>query len=71
MGVEYFNYMESFVGNSGLFGVYVNGKWVIGFVESCYGVFGVILVYVDFFNSYFFFFKGVFLFVNLKVYVNM
>ena len=31
----YFNYVERFVGDSGLLGAHANGKWVTGFAEDC------------------------------------
>jgi hypothetical protein len=34
-GNAYFNYVESFVGNSDLLGAHENGRWVIGFAEDC------------------------------------
>lgn len=38
LGNDYFNYAEQFVGNSGLLGAHVNGKWVTGFAESCHSI---------------------------------
>ncbi|EJC6798641.1 hypothetical protein RGL59_004389 [Vibrio parahaemolyticus] len=35
VGNEYFNYVERFVGDSGLLGAHANGKWVTGFAEDC------------------------------------
>ena len=34
-GVEYFNYVEEFVGNSSLLGAHENGLWAQGFAEDC------------------------------------
>lgn len=52
LGAEYFNYIENFVGNSGLLGAHANGKWVTGFAETCHSVLSAYVVHVNFLNSY-------------------
>ncbi|WP_047552190.1 hypothetical protein [Methylotenera sp. G11] len=51
-GAEYFNYVESFVGTSGLLGAHANGKWVTGFAETCHSVLDAVLAHHDFLNSH-------------------
>ncbi|MBY6209373.1 MULTISPECIES: hypothetical protein [Halomonas] len=52
LGVSYFNFIENFVGNSGLLGAHVNGKWVTGFAETCYSVLKAFVVHVNFLRSH-------------------
>lgn len=52
LGASYFNFIENFVGNSGLLGAHVNGKWVTGFAETCYSVLKAFVVHVNFLRSY-------------------
>ena len=52
LGAEYFNYMENFVGNSGLLGAHANGKWVTGFAETCHSVLCALLGHASFLNSH-------------------
>lgn len=52
IGAEYFNYVESFVGSSGLLGAHVNGKWVTGFAETCHAVLGALIHHHNFLRSY-------------------
>ena len=71
LGAEYFNYMENFVGNSGLLGAHANGKWVTGFAESCHSVLGAILVHVDFLKSHSLVMSGALSSISPKAYANM
>ncbi|MAZ86102.1 MAG: hypothetical protein CL693_00450 [Cellvibrionaceae bacterium] len=52
LGASYFNFIESFVGNSGLLGAHVNGKWVTGFAETCHSVLKAFVVHVSFLRSH-------------------
>ena len=52
LGTSYFNFIENFVGNSGLLGAHVNGKWVTGFAETCHSVLKAFVVHVNFLRSY-------------------
>ena len=51
-GNTYFNYVESFVGNSGLLGAHVNGKWVTGFAETCHAVLESYILHIKFLRSH-------------------
>jgi hypothetical protein len=37
-GNKYFNYVEDFVGNSGLLGAHKNSTWINGFAEDCFAI---------------------------------
>ena len=52
LGTEYFNYIENFVGNSGLLGAHANGKWVTGFAETCHSVLHAYVIHANFLDSY-------------------
>lgn len=52
LGTKYFNFIENFVGNSGLLGAHANGKWVTGFAETCHSVLKAFVVHVNFLRSY-------------------
>ncbi|ELU3246161.1 hypothetical protein SJ809_003859 [Salmonella enterica] len=52
LGADYFNFVESFVGSSGLLGAHVNGKWVTGFAENCHSVLMAIIVHHNFLRSH-------------------
>lgn len=52
LGASYFNFIENFVGNSGLLGAHVNGKWVTGFAETCHSVLKAFIVHVNFLRSH-------------------
>lgn len=52
LGTKYFNFIENFVGNSGLLGAHANGKWVTGFAETCQSVLSALVVHVNFLRSY-------------------
>lgn len=52
LGTEYFNYVENFVGDSGLLGAHENGTWITGFAETCHNVLGAYIVHVNFLRSY-------------------
>ncbi|GFD75680.1 hypothetical protein KUL113_51000 [Tenacibaculum sp. KUL113] len=51
-GNTYFNYVENFVGNSGLLGAHVNGKWVTGFAETCHAVLESYILHIRFLRSH-------------------
>jgi hypothetical protein len=67
LGNKYFNYSEQFVGNSGLLGAHVNGKWVTGFAESCHSI---LEEYVEHFNLLRSETKDLLIFEDLKPNVN-
>ena len=52
LGVKYFNFIENFVGNSGLLGAHANGKWVKGFAESCHSVLNRYVEHINFLKSH-------------------
>ncbi len=52
LGASYFNYIENFVGNSGLLGAHVNGKWVTGFAETCHSVLNAFIAHINFLRSH-------------------
>lgn len=52
LGATYFNFIENFVGNSGLLGAHANGKWVTGFAETCHSVLKAFVVHVNFLRSH-------------------
>ncbi|MCF7821346.1 MAG: hypothetical protein K9M17_02760 [Mariprofundaceae bacterium] len=52
LGSKYFNFIENFVGNSGLLGAHTNGKWVTGFAETCHSVLKAFVVHVNFLRSH-------------------
>lgn len=52
LGASYFNFIENFVGDSGLLGAHINGKWVTGFAETCHSVLKAFIVHVNFLRSH-------------------
>lgn len=52
LGTKYFNFIENFVGNSGLLGAHANGKWVSGFAETCHSVLTAFVAHINFLQSY-------------------
>jgi hypothetical protein len=52
LGAKYFNFIENFVGTSGLLGAHANGKWVTGFAETCHSVLKAFVVHVNFLRSH-------------------
>lgn len=52
LGADYFNFIENFVGNSGLLGAHANGKWVTGFAETCHGILNAFVIHQDFIKSH-------------------
>jgi hypothetical protein len=52
LGNAYFNYVENFVGSSGLLGAHANGLWVTGFAETCHSVLDVYIVHIGFLRSH-------------------
>lgn len=70
-GAEYFNFVESFVGTSGLLGAHANGKWVTGFAETCHSVLGAVLAHQNFLNSHSDVLKGALVKPDVNSYANM
>ena len=52
LGTKYFNFVENFVGNSGLLGAHANGKWVTGFAETCQSILKALVIHIKFLRSY-------------------
>lgn len=71
LGTEYFNYVESFVGTSGLLGAHANGKWVTGFAETCHSVLGAVITHHNFLNSHSGVLKGLLVKPDMNSYANM
>jgi len=70
-GAEYFNFVESFVGSSGLLGAHANGKWVTGFAETCHSVLEAFIVHENFLRSYNTVMKGALQEPDINAYANM
>ncbi|WP_312627208.1 hypothetical protein [Scandinavium sp.] len=71
LGASYFNYVENFVGNSGLLGAHANGKWVTGFAETCHNILKAVIVHTNFLRSYSTTFKGTLSPLEDGTYANM
>jgi hypothetical protein len=71
LGAEYFNFVEIFVGSSGLLGAHVNGKWVTGFAETCHSVLSAIIVHHNFLRSHAATLAGGLLDPDVNAYANM
>lgn len=71
LGAQYFNFIENFVGNSGLLGAHANGKWVTGFAETCHSVLKAFVVHVNFLRSHSDTFKGALEQPDTAAYANM
>ncbi|MFM8443327.1 MAG: hypothetical protein ACKN9W_08300 [Methylococcus sp.] len=71
LGAAYFNYVESFVGTSGLLGAHANGKWVTGFAETCHSVLGAVMAHHIFLNSHSSVAKGLLVRPDVNSYANM
>ncbi|MDP2128308.1 MAG: hypothetical protein Q8K97_13125 [Pseudohongiella sp.] len=71
LGAKYFNYVENFVGSSGLLGAHTNGKWVTGFAETCHSVLSAFAVHVNFLRSYSEVLKGALEHPSPGAYANM
>ncbi len=71
LGTLYFNFVEHFVGNSGLLGAHANGKWVTGFAETCHSILCVFVVHVKFLRSYSNVLNGALENPNRNAYANM
>ncbi|MCD1640874.1 hypothetical protein K7H92_19315 [Pseudomonas stutzeri] len=71
LGAKYFNFIENFVGNSGLLGAHANGKWVTGFAETCHSVLSAYVVHVNFLRSHLATLKGALEHPNIGAYANM
>lgn len=52
LGNDYFNYVENFVGESGLLGAHANAKWVTGFAEDCAEVLKSYTFHAQFIDSW-------------------
>ena len=52
LGAEYFNFVENFVGKSGLLGAHANGKWITGFAENCHSILNAFIMHINFLKSY-------------------
>lgn len=50
--IYFFNYVEQFVGQSGLLGAHKNGLWVTGFAETCYSVLEIVIQHYIIFEKY-------------------
>jgi len=51
-GSDYFNFVETFVGDSDLLGAHDNSKWVTGFAEDCYVILKSMINHYNFLRSY-------------------
>ncbi len=71
LGAEYFNFIEGFVGTSGLLGAHVNGKWVTGFAETCHSVLSAVMVHHGFLHSHSAVLKGALVEPDVNSYANM
>ncbi|EXS34147.1 hypothetical protein [Acinetobacter sp. 826659] len=71
LGATYFNFIENFVGNSGLLGAHANGKWVTGFAEDCHSVLKAFVVHVNFLRSHSDMLKGSLEQPDTAAYANM
>jgi hypothetical protein len=71
LGAQYFNFIENFVGNSGLLGAHANGKWVTGFAESCHSYLGAFVAHVNFLRSHSDTLKGALESPSVGAYANM
>lgn len=71
LGAEYFNFVENFVGNSGLLGAHTNGKWVTGFAETCHSVLNVFITHANFLRNYAYITKGALQEPDVNAYANM
>jgi uncharacterized PurR-regulated membrane protein YhhQ (DUF165 family) len=71
LGAQYFNFIENFVGNSGLLGAHANGKWISGFAETCHSTLSAFIVHVNFLRSYSNELKGALEQPNANAYANM
>lgn len=71
LGAQYFNFIENFVGNSGLLGAHANGKWISGFAETCHSTLTAFIAHVNFLRSYANVLKGALEQPNESAYANM
>lgn len=51
-GNSYFNFVENFVGDSGLLGAHQNGLWITGFAEDCYAILESVVKHFQFLRTY-------------------
>ncbi len=51
-GNSYFNFVENFVGDSGLLGAHQNGLWITGFTEDCYAILESVVKHFQFLRTY-------------------
>jgi hypothetical protein len=52
LGNAYFNAAERFVGNSGVLGAHLHGKWVTGLAETCHSILGAYITHIGFLRSH-------------------
>lgn len=52
LGNAYFNAAERFVGNSGVLGAHLHGKWVTGLAETCHAILTAYIVHIKFLRSH-------------------
>jgi hypothetical protein len=71
LGAKFFNFVESFVGTSGLLGAHANGKWVTGFAETCNSVLGAIMAHQIFLDSHSGVLKGSLVKPDMNAFANM
>lgn len=71
LGAKYFNFIENFVGNSGLLGAHANGKWITGFAETCQSVLNAFVIHVNFLRSHSETLKGSLEQPDMAAYANM
>lgn len=71
LGAAYFNFVEAFVGTSGLLGAHVNGKWVTGFAETCHSVLAVAITHHTFLESHSDVANGALSKLDVNAYANM
>lgn len=71
LGARFFNFVENFVGNSGLLGAHANGKWVTGFAEKCHSFLNAYITHVNFLRSYSDSFGGSLEEPDVNAYANM
>ena len=71
MGAKYFNFVESFVGSSGLLGAHANGKWITGFAETCFSILKAFVVHQNFLKSHDSSIEGILQTPDINAYANM
>jgi len=51
-GAAFFNYLESFVGDSDLLGAHKNGLWITSFAETCHSVLKAYVAHITFLRKH-------------------